>query len=427
MRFVTSNLEFSSFFVVKTLISVLLLNFIFLASVDDTAIPGFYSVNSFSVLAPLPTRRSHLERFYRDGMSSSVLFYQRNETETEGKDEKIITSSDSNSTSSSTTETAAVTIILPKSYTSTSKSPASDPSLANSISGAGGGSGSGSVTAGVTTDIYSRTKNVVSDRIRTLREKFRQLKPGTRFRWKLGFVTTAFVALSSLMGGVGTSIKVLSNPKYFSKGTIQLFHLVKTWLSHRGWQGLAAMGRAIAYGWALLVAYPRLLDKRQQDKRKQKRADLKAMRRRRLTRLADQVSKLRSELRQIDAEIRSFKREIIAMKAYRTSSSSSSRSQSTSNIIGIDEEKGSDSSTSGGSSSSRDESSRSDSSRIDDIDIQDAIDEEMADLRHLRHDTYASFVAARKAYTDYRAATVAELADEYDDDDDDFDVDHFLR
>ena len=427
MLWISSKLELSCLFVVKTLLSVILLNFFFLSSVDDITMPGFYSVNSFSVFAPLPTRRSYVERFYRDSSSLSALFYQRNETETESTDEQILTPSDSNSTSSSTKETTAVTIILPKSYTS--KSPASDPSLVPSSSrttGGGGGSSSSSVTAGVT-DIYSKTITIVSARIRTLREKFRQLKPGTRFRWKLGFVTTAFVALSSLMGGVGTSIKVLSNPKYFSKGTIQLFQLIKTWLSHRGWQGLAAMGRAVAYGWALLVAYPRLLDKRQQDKRKQKRADLKAMRRRRLTRLSDQVSKLRSELRQIDAEIRSFKREIIAMKAYRTSSTFNGRSQGTSNIIGIDEEKASDSSTSGESSSSRDESSRSGSSRIDDIEIQEAIDEEMADLRQLRHDTYASFVAARKAYSDYRAETAAELADEYDDDDDDFDEDHFLR
>mmetsp|Transcript_45501 Transcript_45501/g.84317 ORF Transcript_45501/g.84317 Transcript_45501/m.84317 type:complete len:206 (-) Transcript_45501:875-1492(-) len=72
-----------------------------------------------------------------------------------------------------------------------------------------------------------------------LKGSFRKQRPGVKFRTTLLALSTAALA----------SISLFRNPR-------SILVPVTKWLGHRGFQGLAALGRTIAYGWAVLVAYP---------------------------------------------------------------------------------------------------------------------------------------------------------------------------
>ena len=180
-------------------------------------------------------------------------------------------------------------------------------------------------------------------------------RPGVKFRLRLGFVTTIALAASSLWA-----------PQK------RLWTVGQWWIAHRGFQGIAALGRSVAYLWAVLVAYPRMLDKRASDRRRSRKEKELDRRRNQLTMLANEVSRLRQELASIDAEIRSFRREVIAMKAYAKSNSiSDSISQ--------------------------------------DTDVQEAIENEMAHMRQLRSDTHAQLTAARESYSSVRSQSPPEV------------------
>ena len=180
-------------------------------------------------------------------------------------------------------------------------------------------------------------------------------RPGVKFRLRLGFVTTIALAASSLWA-----------PQK------RLWTVGQWWIAHRGFQGIAALGRSVAYLWAVLVAYPRMLDKRASERRRSRKEKELDRRRNQLTMLANEVSRLRQELASIDAEIRSFRREVIAMKAYAKSNSiSDSISQ--------------------------------------DTDVQEAIENEMAHMRQLRSDTHAQLTAARESYSSVRSQSPPEV------------------
>jgi hypothetical protein len=173
-------------------------------------------------------------------------------------------------------------------------------------------------------------------------------RPGVQFRLRLGLlVSTAFTVASVWL------------PRRTPLATTALH-----WVSHRGFQGVAALGRSVAYIWALLVAYPRLLDRRAAEQRRQKREREREGRRQHQSRLWEEVVRLRHELSALDAEIRSFRREIIALQAY----------------------------AKGGN----------DDHNASDV-VQAAIAAEMTHLAQLRSDTQAALVAARQAWADLRA------------------------
>lgn len=170
-----------------------------------------------------------------------------------------------------------------------------------------------------------------------LQKSFKRQRPGFKFRATLLAVLASAAAIT------------LRGPRSLL--------LVTNWIGLRGFQGLAAFGRTVAYAWAVLVAYPRLLDRRAADRRERRRERELDSRRNELIRLAAEVTRLRQELSSLDAEIRSFRREIIALKA------------------------------------------------ADDVNIQvqQAIDDEMAYLKQLKLDTQTALVAARQVWAEARA------------------------
>jgi hypothetical protein len=171
-----------------------------------------------------------------------------------------------------------------------------------------------------------------------------------------------------------------------AKGLKSVFTIVTRWLASRGFQGIAALGRSVAYGWALFVGYPRLLDRRAKEKKKRERE--KALERWRvyLRSLAAEVVRLRQELSSIDSEIRTFRREIISLKASLTKNE------------GVD--------TKRDDCDSR-KSSTNNSAQWND-DIQEAITQEMTHLRQLRDDTKQALAAARETWSEMRAKSPLE-------------------
>lgn len=165
-------------------------------------------------------------------------------------------------------------------------------------------------------------------------------RPGVRFRIQLGVVTTAILFIASL-----------ALPQKKPLG------LVTKWMTQRGFQGLSALGRSVAYAWALLVAYPRLLDKRAQDKRQNEDALQNESKRRFLKSLAKEVVRLRTEVTGLDSEIRSFRREVLSLRAQ----------------------------------------------GYVDPEVQEAIHGEMQHLMQLRADRQAALQAVRQAWSDTRA------------------------
>jgi len=209
-----------------------------------------------------------------------------------------------------------------------------------------------------TTTTITTTTNKVTlqgrlSRFRAATSKlFRRLRPGDQFRVRLGVAVAAGLSVWS----------------YFVPQK-RLLSLLQKWWTSRGFTGLAAIGRSIAYGWAVLVGYPRVLDRRANEQRRQRRDKLLDQRRAQLTRAAAEVSRLRQELVDLDAEIRAFRREIIKMKAYTP----------------------------------------------DNDDVQEAIGSEMAHLAQLRSDAQAALVAARQAWAEMRSANPTEAWEEDND------------
>ena len=174
-------------------------------------------------------------------------------------------------------------------------------------------------------------------------------RPGMKFRVRLIMAAIGSMAISGLLLPQQTTLQLLSS--------------TRAWLFHRGFQGISALGRSVAYGWALFVGYPRLLDRRAQEKARNQ-YELKLDRRRSyLERLANDVTRLQNELSKIDREIRAFRREIIALKAY---------------------------------------------AKDNDTDIQEAIGAEMTHLAQLRVSTQSELAAAKQTWVEARSQSPPE-------------------
>lgn len=183
-----------------------------------------------------------------------------------------------------------------------------------------------------------------------------------------------------LLVGLAVSVGLSLGPRWFPK-TGSAWKLVQRWVAHRGFQGIAALGRAVAYAWALLVAYPKVLDRRQLDQNQKEEQRTRDRRRKRLSVLAQKVSRSAEKVAGLDAEIRAFRREIISIRAAATANS---RETGDSGL---------------------------------DPDVREAIASEMAHLARLRDDAQAALVAARQAWSQARAASPDDDRDHEDSDD----------
>mmetsp|Transcript_25097 Transcript_25097/g.37090 ORF Transcript_25097/g.37090 Transcript_25097/m.37090 type:complete len:340 (-) Transcript_25097:44-1063(-) len=196
------------------------------------------------------------------------------------------------------------------------------------------------------------SKSGIFSKIKLTRGKLRKLRPSTKFRIRLGFST---IAVLLIWGQVVPWTR--------------LFEIGSNWFNHRGFQGLAAMGRSVTYGWALFVAYPRMLDRRASERRRNEQQKAIEQRRDQLTRVSGQVARLRQELLDIDAEIRAFRREIISLKAY---------------------------------------------AKEGDPDVQEAIHAEMSHLAQLRSSKQAALATARQVWAEVKAKSPPESWDLHD-------------
>jgi hypothetical protein len=189
----------------------------------------------------------------------------------------------------------------------------------------------------------------------SINKKWKSLRdrPGLKFRLRLGVVTAVALVVSGvvLKQRMDTSIVALT----------------KEWLNQRGFQGLAALGRSVVYLWGLLVAYPIMLDRRADERHRQQLEKEAERRREKLNRLAGEIVRLQQELATLDAEVRSFRREVILLKVY---------------------------------------------ARDDNGEVQAAIEAEMSHLAQLRSDTKAALTAARHALAEYRSTSPPEVLDD---------------
>lgn len=179
-------------------------------------------------------------------------------------------------------------------------------------------------------------KQHLTTRWKVLQNTFSSFRPANKFRIGLGVTLMTFLSIASLIAP-----------------TSRLLVGIQSWLSHRGFQGLAALGRSIAYGWALFIGYPRLLDRRQMERQHRDKVRVRERHEKLILQLRSEVSQFQQNLETIDAEIRSFRREIINLKAF---------------------------------------------AKDDNPDVQEAITAEMAHLAHLRSDAQAALTAARQEW-----------------------------
>jgi hypothetical protein len=317
-------------------------------------------------------------------------------------------------------------LVLPNSYTTTNsnkdKTTINNDSNNNEIIGSNNNQCTTSKLSSSSSSHYYYYFHWMTSRIKTRWDMFwktqQSLKPGTKFRIRLGLATLTLTSVLSLVlpfvgggataGVVGaggaakttatTTATAVAAASTITRGARSVWMVVQKWLSHRGFQGIAAFGRSVAYGWALFVAYPRMLDRRAKDRTK--REQEKAVERWRiyLRSLAAEVVRLRQELSSIDGEIRTFRREIITLKAslarYGRNNDDFSRPSSSSS------DDNGEKITQHTSSSSKDEGW--------DPEIQEAITQEMAHLVQIRDDTRAALAAARKAWSEMRAQSPLE-------------------
>jgi hypothetical protein len=224
-----------------------------------------------------------------------------------------------------------------------------------------------------------------------LGRRWNRLRPGQKFRFRLGLVSIAFVSLWNTVvirnyGGFVTGILTGAAATTTATG---FGSLLRRWFSNRGFQGIAALGRSIAYGWAIFVAYPRLLDRRAKERRLKREEEASDQWRRYLKGAADEVVRLRKELSLLEGEIRAFRREILAIRAARIDTSAA---MSKKNGIGDWEDK-----DSSHGSNKKDSSNKSD--RI----LREAIINEMTQLTRLRDDTRSALTMARKRWSEIRS------------------------
>jgi len=220
---------------------------------------------------------------------------------------------------------------------------------------------------------------------------WRRLRPGQRFRFRLGLISIAFVSLwntivSRNFGGFVTSILTGAAATTTATG---FGSILRRWFATRGFQGIAALGRSIAYGWAIFVAYPRMLDRRAKERRLKREEEALKQWRRYLRKIAEEVNRLKNELSLLDGEIRTFRREILAIRAARIESSAPISKKNSH----------ADSENDNSTHRSSDNDNSVDSDRV----LREAIVNEMAHLTRLRDDTRLALTTARKRWSEVRS------------------------
>ena len=212
-------------------------------------------------------------------------------------------------------------------------------------------------------------KLMLKRRRRSITKLYRRLRPGQKFRLRL--VTAAL-----LIASFWNIIAVQSGGTY-----IGIMTILRKWLSHRGFQGLAAAGRSCAYLWALLVAYPRMLDKRSKERRRKREDEMVDRWRNILRNSSEEIVRLNRELSILEKEMRTFRREILAIRAARVNNNN------------IDYTK---------RNNENDAENKNNHSRIEENEelklIREVILQEMNQLTRLRDDTRTLLTASRKRY-----------------------------
>jgi len=239
-----------------------------------------------------------------------------------------------------------------------------------------------------------------------LRRKWRRLKPGQKFRFRLGIAALACVSLwdtvvvrnyGGFVNGIVTGAAATTTATGFGG-------LLRRWFALRGFQGIAALGRSVAYGWAILVAYPRMLDRRAKERRLKREEEALKQWSRVLKGIADEVLRLKRELSLLEGEIRTFRREILAIRAGRVVNNNNNNSNNNSNtggsrskINGINESDESDH-----YNNYNHNSNNTGSNELDRV-LRDAIISEMNHLTRLRDDTRLALTTARQRWSEVRA------------------------
>lgn len=224
--------------------------------------------------------------------------------------------------------------------------------------------------------------------------RWRRLRPGQKFRFRLGAAAIAFVSIWNTVvvrnySGFITDI-VTGAAAATTTNTAGFGGILRRWFSNRGFQGIAALGRSIAYGWAILVAYPRMLDRRAKERRLKREEEAFTRWRHYLKGTADEVVRLRRELSLLDGEIRTFRREILTIRAARINNSSTATATK----------------ISGSTDSDDNNLPRGDNNNIyngSDRILRDAVINEMSHLTRLRDDTRFALTTARQRWSEVRA------------------------
>jgi len=233
---------------------------------------------------------------------------------------------------------------------------------------------------------YTRPKTKIY-----LRKRWHRLRPGQKFRFRLGIILIAFVSLwntvvvrnySGFVTGILTGAAATTTATGFGS-------ILRRWFSNRGFQGIAALGRSFAYGWAIFVAYPRMLDRRAKDRRLKREEQALEQWRRYLKGTADEVIRLRKELSLLEGEIRAFRREILAIRA--------------ASVDNNEEMPKTVSSTDSGEKNNTHRSKYNDSSNNSNRVLREAIINEMTHLTRLRDDTRLALTTARKRWSEVRS------------------------
>jgi hypothetical protein len=218
-------------------------------------------------------------------------------------------------------------------------------------------------------------KLMLKRRRRSIAKLYRRLRPGQKFRLRL-------VAAALLVASFWNMIAVQSGGTY-----IGIITILRKWLSHRGFQGLAAAGRSCAYLWAILVAYPRMLDKRSKERRRKREDEMVDRWRNILRNSSEEIVRLRRELSLLEKEIRTFRREILAIRAARVNNNNIDYTASSEAIKEKNE---------------NNDENNNNQSRIEENEepklIQEVILQEMNQLTRLRDDTRTLLTASRKRY-----------------------------
>mmetsp|Transcript_6134 Transcript_6134/g.15171 ORF Transcript_6134/g.15171 Transcript_6134/m.15171 type:complete len:472 (+) Transcript_6134:76-1491(+) len=222
-------------------------------------------------------------------------------------------------------------------------------------------------------------------------KRWRRLRPGQKFRFRLGMISVAFASLwNTVVVRKYSSFIISIITGAATTGTATGFgSILRRWFSNRGFQGVAALGRSFAYGWAVFVAYPRMLDRRTKERRIKREEQVLTQWRNYLKGTSDEVVRLRKELSLLEGEIRAFRREILSIRATRIDSGPAMPLKR--NSDGLEDNNSTD--------SKNYSSNSNESDRI----LREAIIDEMAHLTRLRDDTRFALTKARNRWSEVRA------------------------